>query len=54
MSGIMDVPQYNPDCPGCRALLKVVEQRQAQVKQIEQRLEKVERQGKRQAAGTSL
>lgn len=46
----MDVPTPNPDCPQCNELIKVVEQLQAQVKLLTERLEKVEREGKRQAA----
>lgn len=50
MAGAMDVPEFNPECPRCRALLKIVQQLKARIKQIEQRLEKVDREGKRQAA----
>jgi transposase len=46
----MEVPQINTECPTCKILLKIVEQQQAQIKLLEQRLEKVEREGKRQAA----
>jgi transposase len=57
MLGIMEIAGFNPTCPGCVALLKIIEQQQTQIeqqqlqiKQLEQRLEKVEREGKRQAA----
>ena len=46
----MDVPKPNADCPQCKELQKLVELLQAQVKQLTERLEKVEREGKRQAA----
>ena len=46
----MDVPEINPDCPTCKLLLKIIQQQQEQINRLEQRLEKVEREGKRQAA----
>ena len=46
----MDVPEINVDCPQCKLLLTIIEQQQEQIKRLEQRLEKVEREGKRQAA----
>jgi hypothetical protein len=45
---VMEVPPNNPDCPQCRLLLKIIEQHQEQIKRREQRLEAVEREGKRQ------
>lgn len=54
MSGAMNVPRITTECPDCKPLL---EQQQAiidalveQVKKLTERLEKVEREGKRQAA----
>jgi transposase len=46
----MEVPAINTECPTCVTLLKIVKQQQTQIKLLEQRLEKVEREGKRQAA----
>lgn len=46
----MEVPPINTDCPTCKVLLKIIEQQQQQIKLLEQRIEKVEREGKRQAA----
>ena len=46
----MDVPEINPDCPSCRQLLKIVQQQQEQIKRLEERIAKIEREGKRQAA----
>jgi transposase len=40
---VMEVPPNNPDCPQCKLLLD-------RIKRLEQRLEAVEREGKRQAA----
>ena len=39
----MDVPKPNADCPQCKELIKIIEQLQAQVKLLTERLEKVER-----------
>ena len=50
MPGIMEVPPINSDCPQCKQLLAIIEQLQAQIKALQDRLEKVEREGKRQAA----
>jgi transposase len=46
----MEVPPINTDCPTCKTLLEIVEQQQTQINLLEKRLEKVEREGKRQAA----
>lgn len=46
----MEVPPINSDCPTCKVLLKIIEQLQQQIELLEQRIKKVEREGKRQAA----
>lgn len=46
----MDVPGINPDCPTCKVLLKIIRRQQEQINRLTERLEKVEREGKRQAA----
>lgn len=45
-----DFSQVNPDCPGCQALLKIIAEMQKTIDRLEARLEKVEREQKRQAA----
>lgn len=47
---MLELPEFNPNCAGCRKLLEIVLQLQEQIKQLQIRLEKVEREGKRQAA----
>lgn len=50
----MDAPRITTGCPDCKPLLEqqqaVIEQLQAQIRALQARLEKVEREGKRQAA----
>jgi transposase len=46
----MDVSEINPDCAARKVLLKIIQQQQEQINRLEQRLEKVEREGKRQTA----
>src|SRR6056297_3460371 len=53
----MDFPKITTDCPGCKQQQRIIEQQQAvidalvkQVENLTKRLEKVEREGKRQAA----
>jgi transposase len=61
MAGDMDAPRITTDCPDCKALLEqqqaiieqqqaIIEQLRAQIAALQARLEKVEREGKRQAA----
>jgi transposase len=61
MAGDMDAPPITTDCPDCKPLLEqqqaiieqqqaIIEQFQAQIAALNARLEKVEREGKRQAA----
>ncbi len=47
---MIDLPEINPNCASCQALLKIVEQQQKQINQLTERLEKLERESKRQAA----
>lgn len=50
----MDVPPNTTDCPQCKPLieqlLSIIAQQQAQINALQARLDKVEREGKRQAA----
>jgi transposase len=54
MVGIMEIPPITTDCPQCKPLidqlLAIIVQQQDQINAIQARLEKVEREGKRQAA----
>lgn len=47
---MINVPEINSNCPGCQALLKIIKQQQKQIAELTARLEKVERENKRQAA----
>ena len=47
---MMELPEVNPNCLGCQALIKIIEQLQAQIKIMQDRIDKLERESKRQAA----